>query len=94
MPLDIHRRVALWGLGVMSILTWISLSVTMTGFIGGLPGSGLWLFLLGFVQAGAILIYSLLITVLVLGGTSHQLQYLAPAMVFVGLVIYLIINVP
>lgn len=94
MDLDFHRRVALGSLGFMGLLTWMAYSTTISGFIVDLPGGVIWGFLLDFVRVGAVMIYTVLITYLVLGGTSQQVQYLVPVLIFVGLTVFLIMSVP
>ena len=94
MELDMHRQLALRGMLVITPIVWIAHCQTIMGWIASLPAGGALTFLFNAVAATTILWYTLLLTLLILGPTSHQLQYLIPMMGLISIVLYYITTVP
>lgn len=94
MELDLWRRVALKGLVIVGILVWISHRGVVMEFLPGIPLGGVLVFLITAVSASTILWYTIFITLLILGASSQQVQYLMPVMGVVGLFVYYISSVP
>jgi len=92
--LDLWRKVAWKGLLVVGILVWISNRGIVMDYLPGIPGGGVLAFLITAVAASTILWYTLFITLLMLGDSSQQVQYLIPVMGVVGLFVYFITTVP
>ncbi len=94
MELDLWRRVALRGLLIVGTVVWISNRGIVMDNLPGLPLGGVLVFLITAVAASTILWYTIFITLLILGDTSQQVQYLMPVMGVVGLFVYFITTVP
>ena len=94
MELDQWRKVAFRGLVVVGILVWISNRGIVMDSLPGLPLGGVLVFLISAVAGSTILWYTIFITLLILGDSSQQVQYLMPVMGVVGLFVYFITTVP
>ena len=94
MELDQWRKVAYRGLIVVGILVWISNRGIVMDWLPGVPLGGVLVFLITAVAGSTILWYTIFITLLILGDSSQQVQYLMPVMGVVGLFVYFITTVP
>ncbi len=94
MELDQWRKVAFRGLVVVGILVWISNRGIVMDWLPGIPLGGVLVFLISAVAGSTILWYTIFITLLILGDSSQQVQYLMPVMGVVGLFVYFITTVP
>lgn len=88
------RKVAFRGLLLVGTLVWISNRSIVMDYLPSIPLGGVLVFLISAVAASTILWYTLFITLLILGDSSQQVQYLIPVMGVVGLFVYFITTVP
>ena len=88
------RKVAIRGLLLVGTVVWISNRNIVMDFLPSIPLGGVLVFLISAVAASTILWYTLFITLLILGDSSQQVQYLIPVMGVVGLFVYFITTVP
>lgn len=88
------RKVAFRGLLLVGTVVWISNRNIVMDFLPSIPLGGVLVFLISAVAASTILWYTLFITLLILGDSSQQVQYLIPVMGVVGLFVYFITTVP
>ena len=92
---DPHRKLAFKALLLITPMTIIAHSTVLTAWVSIIPFIGGFLgFLFAAVAATTIVWYTLFLTLLILGPTSHQLQYLIPMMGLIALIIYYITTVP
>ena len=94
MELDLWRKVAIKGLVVVGVLVWISNRGIVMDWLPSIPLGGVLVFLISAVAGSTILWYTIFITLLILGDSSQQVQYLMPVMGVVGLFVYFITTVP